>query len=234
MKELKPIMSRIKLLYCVFLLVMVVSVFFNTVDIAHVNNRASFRRSVSGVDFNNDAAGGDFNLTSFVNINFDSISRSSIVTLGVDSVRSKVYVVPSSCDVVIEEWGDDVLTDKQNRIIYIANVALIASWVVYSVFFIIVIFVLGRSVIKQDMFNRLSVRMLRWFAVTLMIFWAASEFYQMADYWVVVDVMNKLGDFAISGYKPNFAFLITALMVYLFAELLALGLRLKEDQDLTI
>lgn len=99
--------------------------------------------------------------------------------------------------------------------------------------FIIFIFIIV-SVNKSDIFTWKNVSRLRWLGAMLVISFIGSAMPHLITYITFTDV------FAVKGYSLSldalFSVLTLALGIvsYIFAEIFAIGLRMKEEQDLTI
>lgn len=88
------------------------------------------------------------------------------------------------------------------------------------------------SVLKRDIFNRNNVRRIRIFSYGLLASYILMEMYEYLSYNIAANQLVVEG-YTIRGYFETTS-LSDLLILILFAEIFSMGVRIKEEQDLTI
>lgn len=225
MKEIKAIIKRLTLLYYVFLVVIIAAVSINVYWVIKGDVIRSWDEyaAVSPSDSLGDAM--SFSLIKLRSAKADTLTLSSGVRL---------TVVPRVVDLLVENPVGDVLSDGEVVVSLIGNLVVLLSSLIFAVVFLVLVFTLGRSIVRQDIFNRRSVALLKWFAVCMVVVFVAIDVNMWVDERVVSHYLAIPGYVQKTGFTLSFSTIIVALLVYMFAEFLRVGERLKQEQDLTI
>lgn len=223
MKEIQAIIKRLTLLYYVFLVVIIAAVSINIYSAA----RGDFAKSWDNY-MDMSAEPGDamsFNVIKLQSAKADTLTLSS---------GARLTVVPRTVDMLVETPSGTVLSDREVVVSLIGNLVVTISSMVFAVVFLVLVFTLGRSIVKQDIFNNRSVVLLKWFAVCMVVMFVAVDVNMWIDDQVVLR-WTALSDYVPKGgFRISFSTIIVALLIYMFAEFLRIGQKLKQEQDLTI
>lgn len=225
MKEIQAIIKRLTLLYYVFLVVIIAAVSINVYSVFKGDAIRSWGEyaSADGVDLPGDAM--SFNLIKLQSAKADTLDLGSGVRL---------TVIPRMVDMLVETTSGDVLSDGEVLVSLIGNLVVLVSSLIFAVVFLILVFTLGRSIVRQDIFNNRSVVLLKWFAVCMVVLFVAVDVNMWIDEQVVSRYLTMPGYVQNVGFTVSFSTIIVALLIYMFAEFLRIGQKLKQEQDLTI
>lgn len=106
----------------------------------------------------------------------------------------------------------------------------LVSIVVVLVFFVKLILLINKSVI----FDWVNVRRLRFMGIGLLVSYFANAFHLMQDYMLVKSSVELDGYMHYPAFVDDFTFLFLGLGSMVVAEAFAIGLKMKEEQELTI
>ena len=153
------------------------------------------------------------------------------------SVKLNVEPLPeTTVDSLSNNRVDWTLPYTVTEIETYANVFLVVtltSWLVSLNWIVTLLIRLLISISRREVFTSANVRRLRWFAYTS----ASLEILIAVDEWIVgnaaVEQISLPGYKIISyaGYSPDW---VAVIIPILFAEIFAIGAKMKEEQDLTI
>lgn len=224
MKEIKAIIKRLTLLYYVFLVVIIVAVSINVCWVVRGDALRSWDdyASVLPADTVGDAM--SFGMVALRWGRVDTITMESGVRL---------TVVPRAVDLLVENPVGDVLGDGEVWVSLVGNFVVLLSSLVFGVVFLVLVYTLGLSIVRQDIFNGRSVVLLKCFAVCMVVLFVAID----VNLWIDGGVVARYLEFPYEvkgGFRFSFSTIIIALLIYMFAEFLTIGRRLKQEQDLTI
>lgn len=130
-------------------------------------------------------------------------------------------------DVVVDDFQQ---TETQIALRMISTFIALAIFIAIIIFFIKLIIRINKSII----FDRLNIRWLRFMGTGMVVLFLISFFVDYHSLQISRSIL-EIPDYNISGADiVNALSLILGIIAFLIAEVFAIGLRLKEEQELTI
>ena len=129
----------------------------------------------------------------------------------------------------IEEIGTEVELPVANTLFYFFVVFPACLFALYGVYCMIRVIL---SVTRGDVFSRKNVRRMRFFIYSFLLAMACMEVYCYLNYQEAVSQI-RLSGYEIVSYTIKYSWLPYVILA-LFTEIFAVGVKIKEEQDLTI
>lgn len=99
---------------------------------------------------------------------------------------------------------------------------------------IILLINIGKSIIRKDIFNLKTIKLCKQYALVLIIFSVLMGVSRFLDEYAVAQFFKVTDWDFISSFPLDLTGISTAILVYLFSEILKIGYLLKQEQELTI
>lgn len=214
--------KRLNILCLLVMLVLVYSVFESTYNLSSM--------FMSGVRAGMEQSKDKVKLSAIQDLKIVALMPNDLTEMK-DSVYNE-----KSGEYVPALYSQLLVSVKSEPNIWLMLVANLSSfcYIFVSLFSVIIFFKLIVSINKSDIFNWKNVRRLRWLGILLVL----TFLFSATPSWIMAWQLS--GIFSVSGYSFSTSELISTLTLVLglvsliVGEVFAIGLRMKEEQDLTI
>lgn len=221
----RSVLARIAVLYILSSAVIITGIVVSF-------NKAAFSEGFDfGTQIATNAMADDNTKITIPEVLFDQKVISHNPQISIDSVEScRVETRVSKLNLMIEKDG----VDKQ----YIISLCLsMLSMIVYTSIFVVIFLVLSsllKSIRSGEGFVHRNIALTRIIAIFLIVASLLDSF----AVWIEANIAMKYVDSAIykidTAFTPDFTQLVTAVLIFIMAEVFAIGANLSDEQKLTI
>lgn len=231
MKQIDKALRRIRILYYVFIAAFII-------DIGYGLYAGDWQSFVEGFKSGQEAARAEhedftYTITSGIIEKHKRVTPDYIIPVG-EGGTSEVEITDTHHEIVLKlSDGEKPSTGYTIFKVFFMLFAVVSGiWALVLTFKVIIR--IGYSIIKKDVFNARIIRTCRRYAIIIAVFAVTHGLLDFVEGWMISGYLHGTEWEFTLRFPFNLSMLSSAVLVYMFSEVLRIGNILQQEQELTI